>query len=89
MRSSTADACRGLYLLVNCSRPGNPDQLALVRSANRALTWTAPRAITTVGSVGVLVPNNGGYLRTGDSLFSVATNPSTGRLYLAGAECGT
>ena len=33
--------------------------------------------------MGVTDPNNGEPLRTGDSLFSAAINPLTGRLYLA------
>jgi hypothetical protein len=60
-----------------------PGRLAFVKSTDGGLTWSAPRAITTVGSVGVFDPNNGEYLRTGDSLFSLAINPLTGRLYVA------
>jgi hypothetical protein len=72
-----------VYVFFNWSTTGNPDQLAFVKSANRGLTWTRPQAITPVGSVGVTDPNSGAFLRTGDSLFSAAVNPTTGRLYLA------
>jgi hypothetical protein len=72
-----------VFVFFNWSTPGNPDQLAFVRSANRGLTWTRPQAITPVDSVGVADPNNGALLRTGDTLFSAAVNPVTGRLYLA------
>ena len=72
-----------VYVFFNWTTPGNVDQLAFVRSADQGRTWTKPQAITPVGSVGVVDPNNGKLLRTGDSLFSVATDPRTGRLYLA------
>jgi hypothetical protein len=72
-----------VFVFFNWSTPGNPDQLAFVKSANRGLSWTKAQPITAVGSVGVFDPNDGAYLRTGDSLFSVAINPRTGRLYLA------
>src|SRR5450631_3470848 len=72
-----------VYVFFNWSTPGNPDRLAFVKSANRGLTWTKPVAITPVDSVSVTDPNNGAYVRTGDSLFSAAVNPTSGRLYLA------
>lgn len=72
-----------LYVFFNWSTPGNPDRLAFVKSANRGLTWTKPQAIAPIDSVTVTDPNNGAYVRTGDSLFSAAVNPTTGRLYLA------
>jgi hypothetical protein len=71
-----------VYVFFNWSIPGKPDQLAFVKSLDRGLTWTKPQPITPVGSVGVADPNNGAYLRTGDSLFSAAINPRNGRLYL-------
>jgi hypothetical protein len=72
-----------VYVFFNWSTPNKPDRLAFVKSTNRGLTWSAPQAITTVGTVGVTDPNNGKPLRTGDSLFSATINPLTGRLYLA------
>ena len=72
-----------VFVFFNWSTPGNPDRLAFVRSADHGLTWSGPRAITDVGAVGVTDPGSGEYLRTGDSLFSAAVSPLTGRLYLA------
>jgi hypothetical protein len=72
-----------VYVFFIWSTPGNPDRLAFVTSTNRGHTWSAPRAIATVGTVGVTDPNSGKLLRTGDSLFSAAINPLTGRLYVA------
>jgi hypothetical protein len=71
-----------VYVFFNWSTPGHPDRLAFVRSTNRGHAWSKPRAIATVGTVGVSDPNTGKPLRTGDSLFSAAINPLTGRLYL-------
>jgi hypothetical protein len=52
-----------VYVFFNWSTPGNPDRLAFVKSTNRGLTWSGPRAITPVGTVGVVDPNNGQPLR--------------------------
>jgi hypothetical protein len=72
-----------IYVFFVWSTPGNPPRLAFVRSTNGGVDWSAPRAIINVGAVGVTDPATGRRLRTGDSLFSVAINPLTGRLYLA------
>jgi hypothetical protein len=72
-----------VYVFFNWSTPGNPDRLAFVKSSDQGLAWTEPQPITPVGSLGVFDPKNHKYLRTGDSLFSAAVDPATGRLYLA------
>jgi hypothetical protein len=72
-----------VYVFFTWSAPHQPARLAFVKSTTRGHTWSAPRAVTAVGSVGVFDPNNGRHLRTGDGLFSVAINPLTGRLHLA------
>jgi hypothetical protein len=72
-----------VFVFFNWSTPGNPDRFALVKSTNRGRTWTTPQPIVPVGAVGVVDPNNAAALRTGDSLFSAAIDPRTGRMYLA------
>ncbi len=72
-----------VFVFFTWSTPDNPDRLAFVKSTNHGDTWSTPKAITPVGAVGVADPSSGAYLRTGDSLFSAAVSPITGRLYLA------
>jgi BNR repeat-like domain len=72
-----------VYVFFNWSTPGTPDWLAFVKSADHGRTWSSPQRIAPVGTVTVTDPKTGEYLRTGDSLFSVAIDPRTGRLYLA------
>jgi hypothetical protein len=72
-----------VYVFFNWSTPGNPDWFAFVKSTNQGRTWTSPLRIAEVGTATVTDPKTGAYLRTGDSLFSVAIDPGTGRLYLA------
>ena len=57
-------------------------EVAFVKSANGGDTWTAPRIIAPFNSLGVIDPNTGEHLRTGDGLQEEAINPVTGKLYV-------
>lgn len=56
-------------------------QLAFVKSTDGGNSWTAPQIIAPLNALGVIDPNTGEHLRTGDGLFEVAINPTTGKLY--------
>jgi len=57
---------------------------SVVRSDDGGRTWSSPVTVTADTSVPDTDPNNGDVLRTGAGLPSVAIDPRTGELYLAG-----
>jgi len=56
--------------------------VAFVKSTDGGATWTAPQVIAPFDELGVMDPNTGQPLRTGDGLEQVAIDPSTGALYV-------
>ena len=59
---------------------------AFVKSTDGGATWTAPKAIARMFSVGVRDPNTGDVLRVEDGIPSAAIDPATGQLYVAWEE---
>ncbi len=60
-----------------------PFNVAFVKSTDGGATWTQPQIVASLESVGVIDPNNGMQIRTGDIIPEVAINPKTGQLYAA------
>lgn len=56
--------------------------VAFVKSTDGGATWTAPQVIAPFDELGVIDPNTGQPLRTGDGLEQVAIDPSSGALYV-------
>ncbi|MEA2635688.1 MAG: hypothetical protein QOH92_2455 [Chloroflexota bacterium] len=57
-------------------------QVAFVKSTDGGGTWTSPQIIAPFNALGVIDPNTGEHLRTGDGLQEQAINPATGKLYV-------
>jgi len=56
-------------------------KVAFVKSTDGGATWTQPQIVADLESVGVIDPNNGFQIRTGDIIPEVAINAQTGQLY--------
>jgi hypothetical protein len=74
----------GLVLGTGPNGPGRLHGLnvAFVKSTDGGATWTAPRIVAKLGSVGVTDPNTGAPVRTGDVIPEPAIDPTTGQLYV-------
>jgi BNR repeat-like domain len=72
---------RFLHLNEGSSNSGDVT-LAIVRSKDRGLTWSAPIVINTVESIGVVDLKNGIPLRTGDVIPNIAVDRESGTLYV-------
>jgi hypothetical protein len=57
-------------------------KLAFVKSTDGGATWTQPQIIAEMRTVGVIDPNNGMEVRTGDIIPEPAIDPKTGQLYV-------
>jgi BNR repeat-like domain len=57
-------------------------EVAFVKSTDGGTTWTAPQIIAAFNALGVIDPNTGEHLRTGDGLQEQAIDPLTGKLYV-------
>ena len=66
----------------NTSKQGTrtTENLAFVKSTDGGATWTQPQIVAQMKSLGVIDPNTGAPLRTGDGLEEVAID-SAGKLY--------
>ena len=56
--------------------------IAVVRSADKGQTWSAPTMIAPLRATGVQDPGNNVFVRTGTILPEVAVDPATGALYV-------
>jgi hypothetical protein len=72
---------RFLHFNEGSTNPGDVT-LAIVRSQDRGLTWSAPLVINTVESIGVVDLKNGVPLRTGDVIPSIAVDRGSGTVYV-------
>jgi hypothetical protein len=59
-------------------RGGN---VTVLRSTDKGVTWSAPIRIDALGTVGVIDPESGDDVRTGDIIPDIAVNRATGTLY--------
>lgn len=57
-------------------------KVAFIQSTDDGATWTTPRIISDLRTVGVTDPNTGESLRTGDIIPEPAIDPATGQLYV-------
>jgi hypothetical protein len=75
----------GFDLIQNFSNSGGVRGLnvALIRSTDKGNTWSGPIIANTLRSVGVVDPETGADVRTGDIIPSWAVDASTGVLYAA------
>ena len=58
-----------------------PYNVAFVKSTDGGATWTQPQTVASILTVGVIDPNNGFQIRTGDIIPEPAIDPKTGQLY--------
>src|SRR5438094_1194667 len=81
-RNGTLYDFTNLIVSPNTPRQGtrSNELLAFVKSTNGGDTWTEPQVIAPLNQLGVIDPNTGEHLRTGDVLFSVAIG-GDGALY--------
>ena len=56
--------------------------LAVIRSADKGLTWSAPTQIAAMHGVGVRDPNNHVFIRSGTDLPAIAVDRANGALYI-------
>ncbi|HET7399502.1 MAG TPA: sialidase family protein [Intrasporangium sp.] len=76
-----------LYDVANWIQPPNSvtmthSTVAFVKSTDGGRTWSAPRVIAQLQSVGVTDPNTGAAVRTGDIIPEPAIDPVTGTLHV-------
>lgn len=76
-----------VYDFANWIQPPNSvtksnSTVALVKSTDGGQTWSKPQVVATLGTVGVVDPNTGAGIRTGDIIPEPAIDPNTGKLYV-------
>jgi hypothetical protein len=73
-----------LYDFFDLLQPPNSrrENVAFVKSTNGGTTWSAPQIVASELTVGVVDPNTGQQIRTGDIIPEPAIDPATGRLYV-------
>lgn len=74
-----------LYNFFNLISPPfkiSASKVAFVMSADDGATWTKPKVIADMRTVGVRDPNTGEPVRTGDIIPEPAIDPATGQLYV-------
>ncbi|HEX4423479.1 MAG TPA: sialidase family protein [Kofleriaceae bacterium] len=69
-----------LITSANSDAPGN--MVAVARSSDHGLTWSAPQTIAAMRGVGVRDPSNGDFIRSGTDLPEVAVDRASGALYI-------
>jgi hypothetical protein len=57
--------------------------IGYIKSTDKGANWSGPTFVNDIAVVGVVTPDTGQPIRDASILYSVATNPVTGALYLA------
>lgn len=70
-------------LITQASSKTPVNTLAVIRSTDKGLTWSAPALIAPMRSAGVQDPNNRLYIRSGSVLPAVAVDRASGAIYIA------
>jgi hypothetical protein len=71
------------FLHVNENSPALGDvTVAVIRSRDKGLSWSAPTIINTLQSIGITDPKTGEPVRTGDIIPNIAVNAETGDLHV-------
>ena len=70
-------------LITNASSVAATNTLAVIRSTDHGLTWSAPISIAPMTAMGVQDPNNHQFIRSGTALPAIAVDRVTGAIYLA------
>jgi hypothetical protein len=69
-------------LITNASTMAPANTLAVIRSDDKGLTWSAPTMIAAMHGVGVRDPNNRLFIRSGTDLPEIAVDRASGALYI-------
>jgi hypothetical protein len=70
------------FNLINPPFSVTASKVAFVKSTDGGNTWTKPKVIANMQTVGVTDPNTGEGVRTGDIIPEPAIDPATGQLYV-------
>ena len=78
-------------LITNATSMAPVNTLAVIRSEDKGLTWSAPVLIAPMNAAGVQDPDNHEYARTGAILAEIALDRASGAIYIAwqGVRPGT
>jgi hypothetical protein len=60
----------------------HPYNVAFVKSSDGGATWSSPQIVASELTVGVIDPNTGQLIRTGDIIPEPAIDPASGQLYV-------
>jgi Neuraminidase (sialidase) len=69
-------------LITSASSRTPSNTLAVIRSADKGLTWSAPTLVTVMSGVGVRDPSNNDFIRSGTDLPAIAVDRATGVVYV-------
>ena len=70
-------------LIAQASSVSPVNTLAVIRSTDKGLTWSAPILISPMTAAGVRDPNNHLFVRSGTALPAIAVDRSSGAIYIA------
>jgi len=79
--ASVPTLVNAMWLFHGSGRQRSCCEVAVLRSSDRGVTWSSPLTVSDVDTVGVVDPDNGHGVRTGDIIPDVAAGVTTGRVY--------